>query len=123
MAKILTNQELLSINGAPLINHDSNKTFTLKSAIINSLMAQYQGEENLSGEEKLKRFEMALRVQKEDVIDLTSEEILYIKGFIGKAYPLAVVGPAFMILEGREDQLPPRLVILTNPAATDPQPH
>ncbi len=58
----------------------------------------------ISGEEKLERFDLALRVKKCDgQIDLTTDEISKIKGWIDELYasPI-VVARAWAMLEGEE---------------------
>lgn len=104
MAKINVKQELFSLDGKALVA-ESGTTLTLRSACVNSLMAMYDSERDLSGEAKLKRYLLATKIHTEEEPDLSSEEISMLKELIGKAYGVAVVGPAFLILEGKGPKL------------------
>lgn len=74
---------------------------TLRGVIIGALMAMYKGEDDLPGEEKLKRWELALKIKNaEDPVDLKSEEIVLIKKLVGKAYGTIIVGNVWTALEG-----------------------
>jgi hypothetical protein len=84
---------------------------TLKKVIIRSLTELPQESvgmgmrpKQIPGEEKLERFDLALRVKRCDgEIDLTTDEISKIKGWIDELYasPI-VVARAWAMLEGEE---------------------
>lgn len=85
---------------------------TLKKVIIRALTDLPQEQvgmggmrpKQIPGEEKLERFELALRVKKcNGQIDLTTDEISKIKRWIDELYasPI-VVGRAWALLEGEE---------------------
>jgi hypothetical protein len=78
----------------------SGQPATLKGIAIDALMASYQGEDKLSGEEKMNRFLLAEKIHKGE-FDLTVEEIAMLKTLIGKAFTPIVVGQAWRILEGK----------------------
>jgi hypothetical protein len=94
------NQVLFDMNDMPISDADG-KEATLRKVSIEALAATYQDESTLSGEEKLKRFELAMKVKNTPTpIDLTVEEVATIKKLIGKAFGVIVVGQAWKMLEG-----------------------
>jgi hypothetical protein len=94
------NQVLLDMNDEPI--KDGDKNATLRKVAIEALVASYQDESTLSGEEKLKRFELAMKVKNTPTpIDLTVEEVGTIKKLIGKAFGVLVVGQVWNMLEGK----------------------
>jgi len=100
--KVLLNQTLADIEGKTIREGGEEKgvEFTLKKIVINALLGNYQDEVNLSGEEKLKRWEMALTIKTaESTLDLKSEDIALIKKLIAKLYAVTIVGQAWKMLE------------------------
>ena len=80
------------------------KTATLRGLAIDALLAQYQDEQNLGGEEKLKRWELASKIKNSpDPVEVSAEEVVLIKKLVGKAYGVLVVGQAWKYLEGEKD--------------------
>ena len=77
---------------------------TLGKMMIESLLATFKDEENLSGEEKLKRWQLAIKIKNnaETAVEMTVEEIALIKKLIGKAYSTIIVGQVWELLEGAE---------------------
>ena len=85
-----------------IIKAVTGKDATLKGVIIDALVANYEDEKNLSGEEKVKRWNLALELTKADnEIDISIENISMIKKLVGKAYGVLVVGQALNMLEGK----------------------
>ena len=76
---------------------------TLGAVSVNALVATYQDEQRLSGEDKVKRWELAMRIKKlpSGAADLTAEEVALIKSLIAKAYGPIIVGQAWAMLEGK----------------------
>jgi hypothetical protein len=95
--KIDLTQELKDFDGK-VIPSASGKPATVKGVVIDALIATYQDEANLGGEEKLKRWELASKINKGD-FDLTAEDIVLAKKLVGKAYGPLVVGQVWNILE------------------------
>ena len=56
-------------------------------------------DEQASGEEKFKRYQLAERISAAGPQDVSVEEVALIKRLIGKGYPPMVVGPAWLALE------------------------
>lgn len=97
--EILFNQQLVTLEDKAL-EDENNKPVTLKKIVLNALVATYPGEENLAGDEKLKRWELALKIKNEpDPVSLKAEEVTEIKKLIAKMYGTLVVGQAFKMLD------------------------
>ena len=86
-----------NMEGKELLSED--KPTTLKTIAINALMATYTDEQNLSGEDKLKRWKMGQRIANDEE-DFSIEDIALLKKLIGKAYSTIIVGQAYEMLEG-----------------------
>ena len=71
---------------------------TLGTVAINALLGTYP-DEQASGEEKFKRYQLAERISAAGPQDVSVEEVALIKRLIGKGYPPMVVGPAWLALE------------------------
>lgn len=80
---------------------DNERPVTLGAISINSLFAMAK-DDNTSGEEKLKRYDLGMRLKKGGVVDVTAEEVTLLKNLIGKFYSVLVVGQAYKILEGEK---------------------
>ncbi len=75
---------------------------TLGSVSINALLLQYKGEDNLPGEEKLRRWELAVKIKNgPDPVELTVENVSLIKNLIGKSYGPLICGQAWKLLDQR----------------------
>ena len=72
---------------------------TMKIVCTNSLLTPAQEDKNIDGNEKAKRFELAMRIYTEDEIDLSIDELKLLKDLIGKLYTPLVVGRAYQILD------------------------
>lgn len=95
-------KEFKDLDGNKIANIPG-KTSTLKEVVIEALLAVFEDEKNLTGDEKLKRWELAKRVKSASgVLELSVEEVALIKKLIGKGYGVLVVGQAFSMLEGKE---------------------
>ena len=76
------------------------KIATLQTICVGALQAQFQDEQSLSGIEKFKRYNLALKIDgSKGEVDITAEEIALIKELIGKGYTVAAVGQAYNLLE------------------------
>lgn len=100
--KINVNQKLKTVEGQTMKDVGSDGKAveaTLKMAIVNSLLAPLQQGQNESGIEKVKKYELAMRVYKGGEVELTVEDIALIKKQIGDVYPPLIVGQTFDLLE------------------------
>ena len=90
------------LDGEPVIddtNPDQKKPLQLGVIARNALLASYQDEQGLSGDDKFQRFNLACRTKGE--VDWTAEDIALLKKLIAKAYGPLIVGRAFEALERR----------------------
>lgn len=71
---------------------------TVKTAIVNAVLAPVQKE---SGIEKVKKFNLAQRIYKDDEVELTAEEVSLIKACVGENFAPIVVGQIWNLLEGK----------------------
>lgn len=92
-------KELVDFEGK-MIPNTSGQPATLRGIAVDALVATYQGEDKLSGEEKVKRFILAEKLYKGEN-EVSVEEIALLKNLIGKAFATIVVGQAWQILEGK----------------------
>ncbi len=90
----LMGQDIL-VDGQPL---------TLSKVAVNALVGSYQDEQGISGDEKVKRWQLAMKIRGQEEIDLAAEDIALIKKLIGKAYGPVIVGQAFLLLEAKTIQ-------------------
>jgi hypothetical protein len=71
----------------------------LQKIIVDALQANVKGEESIAGTEKVKRFQLAVKVYSGDEVELSAEDIALIKDLIGKLYGPLVVGRSYELLE------------------------
>lgn len=100
--KVNFSQEMYDLDGKKLVEPPMSRPVTLRTLAVNVLMAAFEDEKHLSGEEKVKRYDMALLVHnsKDDLIDMSIEDVALIKRLIGQAYGPLLVGQAWKMLEG-----------------------
>ena len=97
---VLLGKGIVDLDGK-VINSLSGEPATVRGVVIEALLATFNDETHLSGEEKLKRWELASKIKNTaDPVELTAEEITLIKKLVGKAYGPLVVGRTWKILEG-----------------------
>ncbi len=104
--KIDMTKTIKNLIGVDLENPESKlpkkEPLTMKIVCTNSLLTQTQDDQNINGNEKAKRFELAMRVYTEKEIDLDIDELKMIKDLIGKIYGPLVVGRAYQILDPKQ---------------------
>ena len=101
--KINTERVLKTIDGKNLKKED-NIDVSVGDAIVNSLLANFPDEHNLSGEEKVKRYALAIKVHQNADPDLSVDDLSLIKKLVGKMYSALIVGQMWEILEGKKDK-------------------
>lgn len=89
---------LQNLDGKPLIAEQETSPMTLGDAAANALVNQYR-DENVSGQDKVKRWALALRIHKASDIELTADDVKLIKDLVAKAYGPLVVGQVWSILD------------------------
>jgi len=103
--KIKLTQSLKNIDGKELHKEivengkvvELKALFQLKDVCVNALMTNT--EEKIEGQEKMRRYLLATKIQKANELDLKSEEIVLLKKVIGEMYGVLVVGQSFEMLE------------------------
>ncbi len=80
------------------------KLATLKDVCMRALLNIIEGT-RLSGEDSFKRFQLAEKFSKSTgSIELTVDEIVFVKKVIGETFGPAVVGPSWQLLEGESEK-------------------
>jgi hypothetical protein len=101
--KVEFNKDFRTIEGEiiPESTEKQDRPFTLKAAAINALLNSNQ--ETISGEESLKRYDLAVAINSanDEGLDLTAELVTLIKSQIAKTYSPLIVGQAWKMLEGK----------------------
>ena len=92
-------ETITTINGEDVKDPETEKSVTIASAAVEALLANYN-DEQISGEDKLKRWNLAQKVNGGGDVDLTVEELALIKEVVGKGFGANVVGPVWTALEG-----------------------
>jgi len=73
------------------------RDFTLRKACTEALQALNLSGDSPDGEERFKRYQLALKIMSSEEPDLTVEEITKLKRLIGLAFGTIVVGRAYEI--------------------------
>lgn len=96
--KIDFNKKFTNFNGDVLKDSQSQKELSLKDVCVEALMVVDQKEE-IGGEEKVRRYNLALDIYNGKKENLSSEEIVLLKELIGRYFSTIVVGQALKMLE------------------------
>lgn len=75
------------------------RDFTLRKACTEALQANGLVGDALDGEERYRRYQLAIKIMSEDLPDLSAEEIAKLKRVIGLAFGAVVVGRSYEILD------------------------
>ena len=100
-------QVINDLDGKPLpdqrVDHkkgDDNPDQTLRSTLTSCLLANFDDEKELSGADKLKRFNLANKINKaETTFKFSGEDLILVKKLVAKACAIAVSGRVFNMLE------------------------
>lgn len=98
--KINVDTVMASIDGQPLKGPDGKSDATLKNISVVALMTMFDQDKAMQGDEKLRLYEMATKINAGGEIELAPEDVVLLKKRIGFAYGPAVVGPAYKLLNG-----------------------
>ncbi len=92
---------ITQLDGQPFIDKDGKPIHTTLAIVAeNALLASYQDEQNLSGEDKVKRFVLAHKIHDDEKnVELTADEITLIKKLIAKSYNPLITGESWRILD------------------------
>jgi len=100
--KIDLNYEFKTLMGDPIHNPDTKEPLTLRQVLVGALLGNFQDERNLSGEEKAKRFELAMNIQlAEGEFSLKTEDAALAKKLIAKQWTTLICGQAYRVIEGQ----------------------
>ena len=108
--KIDVTQQIAELDGTPMVTSKQvclmcgqtmgvEEPMTVRLATTRALAPVYQDERNLTGDDKIIRFHLALRIMDEDEPDLEAKEIVLAKEMVGKMYGAIVVGRVWAILD------------------------
>ena len=96
-------KQILSLDGKPVKFGENDKQATLGKVCIEALSLNHHDEQNLSGEEKMKRYLLARRIYAAAPdIELKSEEIAELKKLTAKILGPIHLGPVWQYLEGEK---------------------
>ena len=96
--KIDTTQPLIGYDGKQLQN-DSDGLLTIRAVSCSALTADFQDEQDLSGEEKVRRQKLATQIYQESTVTMTIEDVALVRQLINKGYGTAIVGSAWPLLD------------------------
>lgn len=83
----------------PILDLDDKEVgLTLGGAAIQAMMTPTKEDDTMPASEKVRLFEISLKIKGAAEIDIPVEDIAFIKGRIGKLFAPLVVGRAFAML-------------------------
>ncbi len=90
--------------GGEVLKDEKGEPVTMKTVCINALMNLSQDDANLSGEDKLKRFDLATVIYAGENPDIKVEDVALIKTLVGKMFMPLIVGQAWRHLDPPTEQ-------------------
>ena len=106
--KLDVTRQLTNLDGTPLERPsracptcgraDESEPITLRAVATTSLLAQSR--DQVPGDEKAKRWALAIRIEQEDAPVLDLDELALVKRLVGEIQPPLVVGQVWAWLEG-----------------------
>lgn len=97
---ILTNEDNAPIPDCTTTDCAGKPPLTLGRLAMHVLAANFPDEQNLSGEEKFKRGELALRVYKGGKVNISVEEAALVKKLVAKGYGPLIILKSWPMLDG-----------------------
>lgn len=99
--KVNFDTTLLTLDGKVVKSDVDGKkvSATLKSICVNVLMVSNPREKDLGGEEKLKRYELARKINAGGEIEVSAEDVALLKELVGYLYGPLVVGNVYSLFE------------------------
>ena len=102
MSKVNLSAVITSYDGKPMKDGgESDKDATLQSVCFGAMTAVLDGDNAMTGEEKMRAYKLTQKLVEGGEVELSAEEITELKKRINKAYHFLVVGRAFELLEGQ----------------------
>lgn len=103
------NVGLKTLDGQQMIDKDGQDNAidaTLQTAIVNAVLSPLQQGQNEKGTEKVKKYDLAMKVYKSDgEVELSAEDIVLIKERIADVFSPLVVGQCFNLLENQGKEI------------------
>lgn len=97
MMKLDMTQQLVGLDGQGL--EANGEPITLRRVCCQALTAVFPDEQNLEGEAKVKRYELARRIYGDDAVELPAEDVVMLKRLVAKMYGPLIVGQAWRMLD------------------------
>ena len=106
--KLDVTRQLENLDGSPLVqpgtrcqtcgNITDPEPVTLRGVLTTSLLAQTR--DQVPGEEKVKRYALAMRIQQQDAPELALKELELVQRLVGEIQPTLTAGQVWQLLEG-----------------------
>lgn len=92
------NQPISNLDGTTVV--EGGKSMIAAGIIENALLLSFPDEQNLAGDEKIKRYALALKINaKPEDVQLTADEIALIKKLVAKGWGPLIVGQIWKLLD------------------------
>ena len=90
---------LFNLDGNAILDGSDNKNpMILRSVLCNALLS-HRAEEKLSGADKVERYDLAMRIHKNDKVEMEVKEVNTIMELIAAMYTPLIVGQVFPMLD------------------------
>lgn len=99
--KIETEVVLKNLDGEELKDASvkgESTNVTLKICLINALLSPLGQGKTEAGTEKLKKFNLAKKINDNKEVDLSADDIVLLKNRVGEVYPPLIVGQVYELL-------------------------
>ena len=110
--KLDVTQQLTNLDGSPLVqpgtrcqtcgNITNPEPVLLRGVLTTSLLAQTR--DQVPGDEKARRWALAIRIEQEDAPELTLKELELAQRLVGDIQPTLTAGQVWAMLEGDGDE-------------------
>jgi len=88
---------ILDLNGQPLV--DDNGPVNLGVICLQALLANHDEDRNLSGLEKVRRFNLATEIHANKIVNVSAEDIALLKQLVARSFIVLVTGRAWALLD------------------------
>lgn len=95
-------KKILNLNGKKILQNSDKGIPEPLNAVRIASDALMRFEDKEKADEKLKKFNLGMKINKDIIVDLKAEEIVLLKETIGKHYAPVVVGRMYEILENED---------------------
>ena len=108
--RIDVTQQLRQLNGEPLANtteacrlcgrSQEETPVILRDILCNALMTSRRDQKAVDGKKQVEQYELALRIQREDEVELSTQDAGKLQNLVAEIYAPLVTGQVWLILEG-----------------------